>query len=72
MDLMVELEHTPTPNTTKDFVSQIDDKLRVVNEEAQAVLDKIVEDLAKDRENTNEDLDIALYDLKDFLLKNDA
>lgn len=23
-------------------------------------------------ENTNEDADIALYDLKDFLLKNDA
>jgi len=23
-------------------------------------------------ENTNEDLDIALYDLKDFLSKNDA
>lgn len=23
-------------------------------------------------ENTNEDMDIALYDLKDFLIKNDA
>lgn len=28
--------------------------------------------LAKDMENSNEDLDIALYDLKDFLQKNDA
>jgi hypothetical protein len=23
-------------------------------------------------ENTNEDIDIALYDLKDFIIKNDA
>jgi hypothetical protein len=31
-----------------------------------------VEQLAKDMENTNEDLDIVLYDLKDFISKNDA
>jgi hypothetical protein len=35
-------------------------------------MDKLVEKLAKDMENTNEDMDIALYDLKDFLIKNDA
>jgi hypothetical protein len=29
-------------------------------------------ELTKDMENTNEDIDIALYDLKDFLTKNDA
>ena len=28
--------------------------------------------LNRDMENTNEDMDIALYDLKDFLSKNDA
>lgn len=28
--------------------------------------------LAKDMENTNEDMDIAEFDLKDFLNKNDA
>lgn len=28
--------------------------------------------LAKDMENTNEDIDIAEFDLKDFLIKNDA
>jgi hypothetical protein len=28
--------------------------------------------LNKDMENTNEDADIALYDLKDFLIKNDS
>lgn len=28
--------------------------------------------LNRDMENTNEDADIALYDLKDFIVKNDA
>ena len=28
--------------------------------------------LTKDMENTNEDIDIALFDLKDFIIKNDA
>jgi len=28
--------------------------------------------LNRDMENTNEDAEIALYDLKDFLIKNDA
>lgn len=32
----------------------------------------MVTSLTKDMENTNEDIDIALYDLKDFLIKNDA
>jgi hypothetical protein len=36
------------------------------------ILDDVVMRLNKDMENTNEDADIALYDLKDFLLKNDA
>ena len=32
----------------------------------------MVQDLNKDMENTNEDMDIAVADLKDFLQKNDA
>ena len=32
----------------------------------------MVSQLTKDMENTNEDIDIALYDLKDFIVKNDA
>ena len=28
--------------------------------------------LTKDMENTNEDIDIAMFDLKDFIVKNDA
>lgn len=43
-----------------------------MNEDAQSIFDKLVEELAKDMENTNEDADIVLYDLKDFLQKNDA
>jgi hypothetical protein len=31
-----------------------------------------MEELKADMENTNEDLDIAFDDLKDFILKNDA
>jgi hypothetical protein len=36
------------------------------------VFDKLVDSLAKDMENTNEDIDIAEFDLKDFIIKNDA
>jgi hypothetical protein len=36
------------------------------------VFDNLVSELTKDMENTNEDIDIALYDLKDFIIKNDA
>jgi len=32
----------------------------------------LVSQLTKDMENTNEDIDIAAYDLKDFIVKNDA
>ena len=48
------------------------DRLESLNDEIQNQLDSLVEKLAKDMENTNEDLDIALYDLKDFISKNDA
>ena len=36
------------------------------------VFDRLIDALAKDMENTNEDIDIAEFDLKDFLIKNDA
>ena len=36
------------------------------------VYDRLIERLAKDMDNTNEDIDIAEFDLKDFLIKNDA
>ena len=36
------------------------------------MFDELVSSLTKDMENTNEDIDILLYDLKDFIIKNDA
>lgn len=42
------------------------------NEESTVIFDNLFSDLTKDLENTNEDIDIALYDLKDFIVKNDA
>lgn len=35
-------------------------------------MDQMVDLLNKDMANTNEDADIAFYDLKDFVLKNEA
>ena len=72
MSLISQLDQTPSSKLTKDFVTSIEDRLRSVNDDAQAILDDIVLRLNKDMENTNEDADIALYDLKDFLIKNDA
>lgn len=46
--------------------------MRNFNEESSITFDSLVDRLAKDMANTNEDIDIAEYDLKDFLNKNDA
>ena len=54
------------------MVSNISDQLAQFNEESSVVFDSLVSQLTKDMENTNEDIDIALYDLKDFIIKNDA
>ena len=72
MSLISQLDQTASAKLTKDFVSSIEEKLRSLNDDAQSILDDIVLRLNKDMENTNEDADIALYDLKDFLIKNDA
>lgn len=57
---------------TAAFVNQQDEKLRQFNEESSIVFDRLVDKLAKDMDNTNEDIDLAEYDLKDFIIKNDA
>lgn len=72
MEYIKQLDSTPSVKLSKDFVASVDDKLRTLNDEAQNIFDDIVTRLNKDMENTNEDADIALYDLKDFLQKNDA
>lgn len=48
------------------------DRLNQYNEESSLMFDTLVSNITKDMENTNEDIDIALYDLKDFIVKNDA
>ena len=72
MDYIKQLDSTPSVRLSKDLVQSIDDKLRTLNDDAQNIFDDIVVKLNKDMENTNEDADIALFDLKDFLIKNDA
>ena len=67
-----QIDATKSLKMSKDFISGVDEKMRSVNDEAQTIFDDIVMRLNKDMENTNEDADIALYDLKDFLSKNDA
>lgn len=46
--------------------------MRQYNDESSVIFDQLVDKLAKDMENTNEDMDIAEFDLKDFMIKNDA
>lgn len=72
ISLINTLNDTHPRDLTKDLVNNISDKLAGFNEESSIVFDGLVEELTKDMENTNEDIDIALYDLKDFIIKNDA
>ena len=46
--------------------------MKQYNDESGIVFDRLADKLANDMENTNEDIDIAEFDLKDFLIKNDA
>ena len=57
---------------TKVYVSEIDEQLRNYNEASSNALDVLIDKLARDMENTNEDIDIAEADLLDFMQKNDA
>lgn len=67
-----ELDSTDSKDLTKALVSQVEDEIKAINDDAEGTYDELVEALARDRENTNEDAEIALADLKDFLIKNDA
>ena len=69
VEQMVELE---TENVNKDIIEKFFNRLQELNENVQAEMDKMVGLLNKDMENTNEDADIAFFDLKDFVLKNEA
>lgn len=67
-----DLDNCRPTQLTANFVNQQEEKLRQFNEESSVVFDRLVDSLAKDMENTNEDIDIAEFDLKDFIIKNDA
>lgn len=71
-DLLMQLDSMRPTSLDKAFVQDIADKLTNFNEESSTVFDMLVDNLAKDMENTNEDIDIAEADLLDFLQKNDA
>ena len=53
-------------------MNNIQETLTQNNEESSVIFDELVTKLTKDMENTNEDIDIILFDLKDFIIKNDA
>ena len=72
MKIMNSFNSERPSGMTKAFVTQEEDKFRQFNDESSVVFDSLVDKLAKDMENTNEDIDIAEFDLKDFLVKNDA
>jgi len=72
MKIIQELDISRPTHLTAAFVNQQEDKLKSSTEESSVIFDRLVDKLAKDMENTNEDADIALYDLKDFIIKNDA
>lgn len=53
-------------------MNNINEQLQSFNDESSIVFDSLVMELTKNMENTNEDIDKELADLKDFLIKNDA
>jgi len=72
MQLMQELENSRPTILTKDFVQNISNRFNDATDESSIIVEALTEKLVKDMENTNEDIGIAEYDLKDFLIKNDA
>ena len=65
--------HVTRPTAlTAALVTAQEEKLRQFNEESSLIFERLIDSLAKDMENTNEDIDIAEFDLQDFLQKNDA
>lgn len=72
MSIISELDNERPTQLTVAYVNSLEEKMRNFNEESSVVFDRLVDSLAKDMENTNEDIDIAEFDLKDFIIKNDA
>ena len=70
--LIEQLHNTHPKNLTKELVNNIQETLTQNNDESSIIFDELVTKMTKDMENTNEDIDIILFDLKDFIIKNDA
>lgn len=72
MSVVSAIDTCPQTEFTKKFVETKEEELKNFNDESGVIFDRLADKLAKDMENTNEDVDIAEFDLKDFLVKNDA
>ena len=72
MSVIKAIDTCPPTEFTKKFVESLEEQLKQYNDESGIIFDRLAEKLAKDMDNTNEDIDIAEFDLKDFLIKNDA
>ena len=66
------VERVQPTQLTEAYVNSLSEKMETYNNESSCVFDSLVDRLVKDIENTNEDIGLAEYDLKDFLVKNDA
>ena len=72
MDIIQQLAQKHPKSLTKEFVTNLSEQLNQFNDESTVLFDDFFNKLKEDMDNTNEDIDIALHDLKDFLIKNDA
>lgn len=60
MSLIEQLEEMHPRSLTKEFVNGLGDQLGNYNDESAVVFDSLFEELRKDMENTNEDIDILV------------
>ena len=67
MKIITQLTERHPSKLTKDFVNGLSDQLSGFNDESGVLFDTLFEELKKDMDNTNEDIDILLHDLKDNL-----
>lgn len=71
-EIIKHMEASRPTTLNKIFIQDLSDKLENFNEESSTMFDTMVDTLARDMENTNEDIDILEADLLDFCQKNDA
>ena len=72
LDIITQLSKKHPKSLTKEFVNNLSEQMTQFTDETALLFDAFFIDLKTDMDNTNEDIDIALQDLKEFLIKNDA